>query len=187
MASLQYEKQIPEMIIIGIGYEERGQTAWDNRRRVHLPAVNEDLPGSGGADRFLQFMNKELVAFVDSSYRTDPEDQIFVGMSSGGTLGAYVLVTSPETFNRYLIVSPALHSGNEMILDLEKQYFEAHGDLPATVYSAMGEHEPDYMHAPWNTLTDNLEKRNYASLLMTNEIIDGGTHMDAVYYAYVRG
>ncbi len=186
-SSLMYAQKTPGLIVVGIGYVD-GHKAWDNRRRDHLPAANPKLEGSGGAPLFARFLREELFPFVDSSYRTDPEDRIFAGMSSGGTLGAYILTTEPDTFDRYLIVSPALHSGNEMILDLEDKYFATHKDMRAIVYTAMGEHEPDsLMRAPWELLTDSLTARTYPGLTMTKETIEGGTHMDAVYCAYVRG
>ncbi|MCP4566565.1 MAG: alpha/beta hydrolase [FCB group bacterium] len=185
--TLQYQKSIPNIIIVGIGYKETGKVAWDNRARDHLPAKHEDIPAAGGAGKYLAFLQEELIPYIETNFRVKSDDRIFAGMSSGGTLGAFTLVTAPETFSRYLIVSPALHTGNEMIIDLEKKYADLHNDLPARVYTALGEHEPDIMSVGWNDFVAGLEKSNYSGLELTSEIIDDGTHMDAVYSAYVRG
>ncbi len=187
VGSLQYSKKIPEMIIIGVGYKETGMTGWNNRKRDYLPAKSEKIPGSGGGENYRLFLEKELFPFVESNFRTDPNDRIFVGMSSGGTIGAYILSKSPEMFHRYLIVSAALHSGNEMIVEIEKEYASNHEDLSAVVYTAMGEHEPEYMHKTWNELFENIKSRNYKNCRLILETIDDGYHMDAVYCAYVRG
>jgi predicted alpha/beta superfamily hydrolase len=187
VSSQQHERSIPQMIVVGIAYRETGQTAWRNRARDHLPAQSDEIPGSGGAGRFLEFITGELFPYVDESFRTDPGDRIFAGMSSGGTLGAYVLAVAPDTFSRYLVVSPALHTGNEMVLDLEAEYAGAHDDLPVRLYTALGALEPDIMRGNWDVWVANLKAREYPGLRMTSEVIDGGTHMDAVYTAYARG
>jgi len=186
VSSLNYSKKIPGMIIVGITYKNK-KTIWDNRRRDFLPIANEELPGSGGSDKYIKFINNDLFPYVDSTFKSDPKERIFVGMSSGGTLGSYILSTTPEMFYRYLIVSPALHSGNEKIIDFEMKYAAKHDTLNAIVYTSMGEHEPDFMFKSWTTLCDNYDKKDYQEFNLTRDTIEGGTHMDAVYSAYVVG
>ncbi|MFC1475480.1 alpha/beta hydrolase [Candidatus Zixiibacteriota bacterium] len=180
--SLNTQGSVPEMIIVGIGCRDRF-----HRPRDFLPVQSEKIPGSGGADNFVKFLKDELIPYVESNFRAAPDERIFVGMSAGGTLGAYLLVTSPELFHRYVIVSPALHSGNEMIIELEAQLSRTRDRLPVDAYLAVGALEDDSQLTGYRTLVANLENRNYADLQMKTEIIEGGTHMDAVYTAYVRG
>jgi predicted alpha/beta superfamily hydrolase len=62
-------------------------------------AVQPDAPeyvGSGGAANFLQFVAKELMPFVNTTYRTIPEDSAICGSSFGGLFALYVLFHQPD-------------------------------------------------------------------------------------------
>ncbi|MCK4676626.1 MAG: alpha/beta hydrolase [Bacteroidales bacterium] len=90
---------IPEMIVIGITNVDRN--------RDFSPTRTEQIPTSGGAEKFLSFLSDELIPFVDRNYRTLPYE-ILVGHSFGGTFATYTLLNRPETFNAYIAISPYL-------------------------------------------------------------------------------
>jgi predicted alpha/beta superfamily hydrolase len=186
-ANLRYGNLIPEIVVVGVAYEEDVQSYLRKRERDLLPVEVENHPGSGKASLFLEFMRKELLPFVESHYRVDPEDRTIVGMSGGATFALYLLCTSPELFDRYVIISPYLIYGQEVVLELEHAYAEEHDSLPALVYTAMGELEPAFALGPWNTLVGRMVGRKYADLELRQEILEGLAHMDVVYSAYVNG
>ena len=49
------------MIIVGI--------VSNDREKDYLPTPSKEQPTGGGADKFLRFINSELVALIDSTYR----------------------------------------------------------------------------------------------------------------------
>jgi predicted alpha/beta superfamily hydrolase len=185
--NLHYGNLIPEIVVVGVAYEEDVGSYMRKRERDLLPAEVPNHPGSGQAALFLKFMREELLPFVEAQYRVDPEDRTIVGMSAGATFASYVLCTSPELFDRYIIVSPYLIYGQEVVIQMEKDYAREHDFLPARVYAAMGELEPAYARGPWNTLMENIKKRNYSDLVLTQETLEGLSHMDVVFSAYVKG
>lgn len=63
---------IPQMIVVGILNVDRN--------RDFSPTHEERIPTSGGADNFLNFLNDELVPFVDEKYRTS-EFNVLMGHS----------------------------------------------------------------------------------------------------------
>ena len=93
---------LPELIIVGIGYATHDVLEWFGVREGDLsPAV--------GAGEFLSFIQQELTPYIDSNYRTDPTDRTMLGHSLGGLFSLYALFHAPETFNRYIAVSPSIY------------------------------------------------------------------------------
>lgn len=88
--------QIPESVIVGI--ENIGGTDFlaSNQKRVYdLTPPGLSVSGSGlnqGGDRFLDFIEKELLPAVDRQFRTSAP-RAFVGVSSGGVLATYAAAT----------------------------------------------------------------------------------------------
>jgi len=90
---------IPDIIVVAIHNVDR--------TRDFSPVHVEAAPTSGGAEKFLGFLSKELVPKLDESYRTAGFN-ILLGHSFGGTFIGYTLLAEPELFDAYLAVSPAL-------------------------------------------------------------------------------
>ena len=113
LAGLQ---EIPELIVVGIGYATDIKTKiLDTRILDFTPTtvISTDpgtysFPMSGGARRFLDFVREELMPFVRSNYRVDPEGATITGHSAGGLFVVYTLFEQPDIFDRYIAGSPAL-------------------------------------------------------------------------------
>ncbi len=57
------------------------------------------------ADSFLEFMEKELIGYVDKQFRTTSERMIF-GWQYGGGFAIHTLIHKPELFDGYFSASP---------------------------------------------------------------------------------
>ena len=123
---------IPSMIYVGVGYTEDGfDQIMKFRGRDFFPGnSNQDkkvigdqayVNNESGDSNFLSFFHKDLFPFIDSSYRTNPEDRTVWGYSSGGAFATYALFKHPDTFQRYIINAPALHWGEPDCFALEQQ------------------------------------------------------------------
>jgi predicted alpha/beta superfamily hydrolase len=75
---------------------------------------------SGGNERFLQFIREELMPYVNSHYKTEPNN-ILAGHSFGGLAAVYCLSAHPEMFQMYISVSPSLWWDREYVLKLADQ------------------------------------------------------------------
>ena len=98
---------IPKMIIVGIKNTDR--------ERDMFPMRTENDPTSGGADNFLKFISKELIAFVDKNYRTE-NFRILAGASNSAFFTVYVLLENPDLFSAYIASSPTLLEWFENLL-----------------------------------------------------------------------
>lgn len=90
---------MPEIIVVGVKNTDR--------TRDLSPSHDPKIPTSGGADRFLDFFEKELVPFVESGYRTAPF-RIFAGHSAGGLFALHSMRAKPGLFQAVIAVSPWL-------------------------------------------------------------------------------
>lgn len=80
---------------------------------VAIPNVDRgrDLTPAKGADKFLAFLETELVPYINSHYRTHPY-RILTGHSLAGLFAIYANTMAPGLFQASILISPALDSTN---------------------------------------------------------------------------
>jgi uncharacterized protein len=194
---LAFDKELPEVIIIGISSKGNSKDFIYNRARDFTPSfiptnkILEDIqimtPTSGGADKFLAFIDQELIPFVESKFRCIKNDRTLVGHSYGGLFSFYTLFTKPDVFNRYVIISPAVFWDEELIQKKEEEYSVRNKSLKAVVYTVVGSKESSYMIEPWKHLTESIQKHNYDGLRFMNKIVEGETHYTIMPYIVTHG
>ncbi len=193
--------ELPDAMIVGIGYPAEGSLAESHAQVMHLrmrdltPArdegaekfIQEHFPipsplASGGAARFLQFIHQELIPLIEAEYRADPADRTLMGHSWGGLFALYTLFHQPSLFQRYVVVSPELTFG------YEQKYAEQHDSLPVRMYLSSGERELNEEElARFNSFIGVLESRQYAGFTLTYQIIANCTHCAVVPPAFQAG
>jgi predicted alpha/beta superfamily hydrolase len=133
--------RMPEMIVVGITNTDRTRDLTPTR--VDQPGnPNASFPTSGGADKFLKFIETELIPLVESKYRTQPY-RVLAGHSLGGLFAVNTLVTRPELFNSYIAVSPSLQWDNFVLLGRVKEFFETRKELNRTLFTSLGNEPGD--------------------------------------------
>jgi predicted alpha/beta superfamily hydrolase len=148
--SLAWAGEAPAAYVIGVGYPTEGGylQAVAKRNRDYPPTDAGDyaraMLGStfaAGGNAFLRFLIDELKPELESRYAIDANDATFFGSSLGGLFGASTLLTSPATFQRYILASPAITWNGEEVWRWEQACADARSDLPATVFLSAGELE----------------------------------------------
>jgi predicted alpha/beta superfamily hydrolase len=119
-------------------------------------------------------------------------DRTIAGVSLGGLFPLYVLFYAPETFNRYIAVSPSLWWNDRVILEYEEEFADKHSDLPAKLFLSVGgleeEQYPDLgMVSSLKEFHERLEDRNYAGLEMEMVVMEDETHHSVFPSAFSRG
>ena len=120
---------IPPMIVVSVLNIDRNKD--------FLPTNVENIPTSGGADKFLEFFNDELEPYINKNYRTEPYE-ILAGHSFGGTFAAYTLLTRPETFDAYIAISPALWYDDELLVKKAETFLKDNTDLKKIFFMTLG-------------------------------------------------
>jgi len=195
MRSLQVTSEIPQAILVGIGYRvEDPLSAMSLRSRDLTPTLEKTWAESGGAGRFIAFINEEVKPFIDSQYRTDPDDQTLVGYSLGGLFAFYVLTNHTDSFNKYIIGSPSFWWDQGISFRYEDAFSKSHKDLPKTVFMSSGSLEeaaenpgPQLMVTNMKAMVDRLAGRDYPGLRIDRHIFDGETHQSAIGTSINRG
>jgi predicted alpha/beta superfamily hydrolase len=118
---------MPEMIVVGIQNTDR--------TRDLTPTKTER--GGGGGDKFLQFLETEVIPLVEKNYRTQPF-RIFAGHSLGGLTVVYAFLTHPDLFNAYIAASPSLIWDNNFVLGRAEEVFKQKREYKKTMFLALG-------------------------------------------------
>jgi len=191
---LELGKEIKDIIIVSIDF--RGTTDEDwfvSRYNDFTPSsilqadtlwskimrIPEGKLKSGGAESFLNTMEKDLIPYINSHYKTT-EDRGLFGHSLGGLFAGYCLLKKPGLFKRYGINSPSFWWNNSELVRNENYFASEHTDLSAKVFFSVGGAEDAMMLAPFNTFTNAIKSRNYKGLSMTVKIFDEETHSSVV-------
>jgi predicted alpha/beta superfamily hydrolase len=123
-----YSKRMAPVIIVNVGHSP-AKDAMTLRARDFTPTKTSGDPNSGGAPAFLDFLEHELMPFIDRTYRTNTSDRGLLGHSLGGLFAIYALERRPALFQRIVAASPALRP-DDVILKEARRALRA---LPATV------------------------------------------------------
>lgn len=106
---------LPQTIVVGIAKVDR-------QRDFTFPATIEldkkKFPVTGGSAKFIGFIENELQPYINQSFKTNGNNML-IGQSLGGLLAAEVLLTKPDLFSQYVIVSPSLWWNDESLLKVK--------------------------------------------------------------------
>jgi predicted alpha/beta superfamily hydrolase len=117
-AAQNLDGNVPEMIVVGIGKHINDFDEWPPfRARDYAPVALSGRPDSGHAATFLSFLDRELIPFVDTNYRTQRNDRTIWGHSLSGIFVLYLMFNRAKLFNRYIATSPAFVLEGETLLD----------------------------------------------------------------------
>lgn len=148
---------MPDMIVVAIANTDRNRDLTPTRTDLKLPdGTVRAMPTTGGADRFLDFIEKELMPFVDANYRTAPY-RLFAGHSFGGLFAVHAFLSRPYLFKTVIAVSPSLHWDDRQPLREAAATFEKYDSLDRTLILTLGE-EGDRMQEPFDAFQALLRK-----------------------------
>ncbi len=101
----------------------------------------------GQAENHLAFIRNDVIQYVDSNYRTDPDSRTYFGYSLSGAFGAYILLTQTDTFDNYILGSPFSKGTNPYLLEINSKSISTEPDkydtVHANVFTAYGTLEKD--------------------------------------------
>jgi predicted alpha/beta superfamily hydrolase len=107
----------PEVIVVGIISKNRTRDFTpSNITKLWNGKEERYLRPSGGGEKFLTYMEKELIPYIDSHYPTQPHRTI-IGHSFGGLFAVNALVKKPYLFNSYVCIEPSLWWDNNLLFN----------------------------------------------------------------------
>ena len=135
--------RIAEMILVGIPNTDR------TRDLTPVKAVGPNaaqFPTAGGADKFLKFIETELIPEIGKRYRVQPY-RILAGHSFGGLFVIHTMITRPDLFKAYIAVSPSLQWSDEATLKRAEEFLKNRKEWNATLFTSLGNEPGDIGNA----------------------------------------
>ena len=166
---------MPEAIVIGI-------PSGDKRNRDYTPPgmrqdTDETGSANGQADRFLDFLQRELIPRVERELRTKPR-RTLVGNSRGGLFVVHAFTTQPALFDAYVAHSPALwRDGSAMVARLDR-FLREHRTMRGKLFLSLGSDENPKMTAAFRKTTAVLQREAPAGLQWHALTTSGAVHDD---------
>ena len=168
--------QMPEAILVSIPNT--------NRDRDLTPTSVKEFPNSGGGDKFLDFVKKEVFPEIEKNYRVQPY-RIFAGHSFGGLTVIYTFLTRPEMFNAYLAASPALFWDDNYIMKRTPNLLKQKKNWNKIMFVGLGD-EPDLINE-FTLFKKAIVLGKPKNLDYEFKLIPGENHASAILMEYYLG
>ncbi|GEO11860.1 hypothetical protein SAE01_43560 [Segetibacter aerophilus] len=109
------------MIVVGIVSVDRVKDLTPIKTLINFDGkVDSNYKTSGGNEQFLNFIQQELMPYMEANYKTSAF-KIFAGHSFGGLTAINCMLRRPDMFDAYIAISPSLYFGNKYVLRLAEQ------------------------------------------------------------------
>jgi len=192
--------QLPEMIIVAIAYPG-AEADYDfyhmTRTRDYTPVFFPTggygpamQAHSGGGQAFLNFIENDLLPVLEERYPISEEDRTLEGHSYGGLFTTWALLTRPDMFARWIIVSPSYWYADEFIYQHEEVFSASHETLNEVVFATVGSWEVNSqidMVALLDRLMTQMDGHDYQGLSLDHYVYEEETHASIWPAALSRG
>jgi predicted alpha/beta superfamily hydrolase len=172
--------RMSEMIVVGITNTDRTRDLSPTHVTTTVAGGDSALqfPTSGGADKFLKFIETELIPEIEKRYRVQPY-RILAGHSLGGLFAIHAMVSRPDLFQSYVAVSPALQWDNQVVVKRAEDFFKTRKEWQATLFMSLG-HEPGPIEDGFHQLKQVLEKNQPKGFEWDAQVLDDEDHGSVV-------
>lgn len=128
---LQDSDRMPPSIVIGVTNSDRNR---DFTTKLNGNFKKPDfMKEVGGADNFLDYLEKELVPLVDRTFRAEPY-RTLVGHSLGGLFAWHSLASKPQLFQAYVILDASVFWDDGMVVKEVKDFFKQNPNARARIF-----------------------------------------------------
>ncbi len=129
---------MPPLIVVAIANTDRTRDLTPTHAGVkHSDGTVEPVPTSGGADKFLDFIQTELVPEIENRYATHSY-RIFAGHSLGGLFAIHALINRPALFNACIATSPSLWWDDFRTVHQAQEFFAKQKEFNKVLFFALG-------------------------------------------------
>jgi len=130
---LVYAKELmPEMIVVMIENT--------NRNRDMMPTNTSFFKSEPGAENFKNFIENELIPYINNSYRTTNE-KLLCGQSLSAIFTLYYFLTSPDTFDSFIACSGGFPDCEEFFIDLTNDFLKTKQNKIKNIFLTHGQND----------------------------------------------
>lgn len=107
LSSVNRNTNLPEMIVVAIPNTNRNRDLTPTHVDINFFTGDSISYDTGGGDKFLDFIEKELAPFIEKNYPANSY-RTFVGHSFGGLSVINAFIRKPYLFENYIAIDPSL-------------------------------------------------------------------------------
>ena len=175
----------PAAIVVGLpntrGNRERDQTPPFMRRDV-----NDEQSPFGAGDKFLAFVEKELIPFMDSHYRTSGY-RTLSGNSRGGLFVLYALLERPGLFQAWFCYSTPVWRFENLMVNRMSEFLVGAPSLKGFLYLSVGDKETEQMIGGFTKLVAVLKKNRKKQFRSVADQTPYAVHQDNALISTSKG
>ncbi len=180
---------IPQMIVVGVvTIKDRTRDLYSTKADFKFGSRTIPFPTSGNGDHFLEFIQSELLPWVDANYRTTSL-RLLAGHSAGGNFALHAMRTKPMLFQAVIAISPWLAWDDHRELhELQASLATAKTPVRALFFSYTDPvHDGPDMKGDIDALSAALTTRNDPALRWSMSAYPGETHDVTFVKAFYDG
>ena len=110
---------LPSMILVGIS-NRTNRTRDLTTSKVNMRRGSSFKKESGGAENFTEFMENELIPYIDNKYKSLGH-RTLIGHSYAGLFTINMLINHKHIFQNYIAIDPSLDWDNQKLLKQAKE------------------------------------------------------------------
>ncbi|WP_336665200.1 alpha/beta hydrolase-fold protein [Elizabethkingia meningoseptica] len=138
----------PEMIVVGIVNVSRSRDFTPGKG-------NNNASDTTGNSKFFQFVQDELVPYIDQNYKTQPY-RILSAHSLAGLFGLYAQARNPHLFRASVLISPVvLYGETRDILNQYQAALRKNKNISEKIFITLGDEDTRNTDALKNVLTSD--------------------------------
>ncbi|KUY30659.1 alpha/beta hydrolase-fold protein [Elizabethkingia ursingii] len=140
--------RIPEMIVVGIVNVSRSRDFTPGKE-------NNNTYDAAGNSKFFQFVQDELVPYIDQNYKTQPY-RILSAHSLAGLFSLYVQARNPYLFQASVLISPVvLYGENKDVLNQYQAALKKNKSISEKMFITLGDEDTKSIDILKNVLTSD--------------------------------
>ena len=178
---------IPPLLMVGVGYGASFGKPGNERVRDYTPSQLKTEKGSGGSQRFLQFLIETLWPELYRRHPLVPDVRLLGGHSLGSLFVLDALFQVRPSFTHFLASAPSIWWDDRHLLAQAARLRKRQENLPAKLYCGVGAEDSPSMLGDLELLEDQLRSRPFAQLETTFESFPGRDHYNVMADAVLSG
>jgi len=177
----------PEMIVVGIPNTDRTRDLTPTHVEADPPFMDSAFSKtSGGGERFVSFIEKELMPHIDSLYPTQPY-KMLIGHSFGGLTVMNIAMNHTNIFNSYICIDPSMWWDKMNFLNATKKSLAVNKFSGTTLYLGIANTMDERMDITKVQSDTSGETRHIRSILDLDKYIkdqkQNGLRYESKYYS----
>lgn len=183
-----YDAEVVSLLRVGVDWLGSWSQITDWRNREFTPTDPSGVGVFGGADNFRTFMQGRVLPDAEKNLTSPPGYRLVVASEKAALWALTDLLSDKPTFDRYLLVAPAVEWDNEWLLQLEAARAARGGSLAARVMIYYGDRDAaTTRREAIERFVGRLSARGYSGLTLQPVKLEGRGFEEAKLFGYHKG